>query len=417
MKMGSNGEELWAKTFGSAINAEGLITFIEINTNGDIVIGGEAKYAWDFAGQQVTFNTYGSAFMAAFEADGSEKWLLDLGNIPTLHYLAKFKNNKLLSIYDEKQVPDYSEYYRRRIVNEDGSLGPILSTLKTWSPESPAQNGTYENTFAYDSDSGIYYWSFYRISTSLVINDNDTLRAYLNNTNGFYLLKLDTNLNILDSFKALNGKRRPAPIAVLPGKGFCIQTEVFGALYFDSTSVEIPNGADYAYMMMEFDQDFNLLDTFIVMSDRFDYFFNKGLAYMPNGDIVTQYASEEDITFGDTFFNSANRSWTHMTVLGIHKGYYGEEDDDITYASRDLKDEAITLFPNPAKDFISLKMKNNKEILDYSIISMNGKQIANGQFKGSNYQIDISNLNVGMYLLQLRDSSGHESHKKFMVSH
>ncbi len=69
--------------------------------------------------------------------------------------------------------------------------------------------------------------------------------------------------------------------------------------------------------------------------------------------------------------------------------------------------EMISAYPNPAKEFIQIKMQ---EAADVSIYSSRGEHIrtfskAELAYNGSEMKIDIGDLNTGMYLIELKSES------------
>ncbi len=66
----------------------------------------------------------------------------------------------------------------------------------------------------------------------------------------------------------------------------------------------------------------------------------------------------------------------------------------------------LVVYPNPATDGkFQIASTSNLEIVKYSIISLDGKKVASGNVKKSN-EIDASNLNSGIYLIQIQTNLG-----------
>lgn len=63
----------------------------------------------------------------------------------------------------------------------------------------------------------------------------------------------------------------------------------------------------------------------------------------------------------------------------------------------------ISLFPNPSSDFIQIKSKNSEK-LGVKIFSMTGQLVLKGTY-ASDEKIDVSKLNVGVYLVQVNGST------------
>jgi subtilisin family serine protease len=64
------------------------------------------------------------------------------------------------------------------------------------------------------------------------------------------------------------------------------------------------------------------------------------------------------------------------------------------------KDIDVEVFPNPAKDFIQIR-HNLNETIQYEILGLNSGEIKSGFLSTRNAQINLHNLNSGVYLLRL----------------
>lgn len=65
----------------------------------------------------------------------------------------------------------------------------------------------------------------------------------------------------------------------------------------------------------------------------------------------------------------------------------------------------LQLFPNPAKDQLSIQIDNSFIGLDYSIVDPLGKIILSGKIRDKKMVIDINTLSSGIYFLQIKNSS------------
>lgn len=65
----------------------------------------------------------------------------------------------------------------------------------------------------------------------------------------------------------------------------------------------------------------------------------------------------------------------------------------------------IILYPNPAKDFISVKLNNSATDKNYSIADISGKIILSGQLQNDSSIINVRKLKKGTYLLKI--GAGH----------
>jgi hypothetical protein len=64
----------------------------------------------------------------------------------------------------------------------------------------------------------------------------------------------------------------------------------------------------------------------------------------------------------------------------------------------------VRIYPNPAKDI--LYVKSDLENFEYAIISILGNVVSKGKLFKSETQIDVSNINSGVYFLVLKSENG-----------
>jgi hypothetical protein len=69
-------------------------------------------------------------------------------------------------------------------------------------------------------------------------------------------------------------------------------------------------------------------------------------------------------------------------------------------AISEITNDRVTLFPNPIKDILNLRLEQEGEY-KFSILNYNGKVIESGRFNEINHQIDLRSLNTGIYFIQL----------------
>ena len=68
----------------------------------------------------------------------------------------------------------------------------------------------------------------------------------------------------------------------------------------------------------------------------------------------------------------------------------------------------MKLYPNPSKDWV--KIDGISEVSDVQIFDITGKLVLLQEYQVDD-RIDISNLTVGMYILNIRNSEGVSSKK------
>ncbi|MBK8601586.1 MAG: T9SS type A sorting domain-containing protein [Saprospiraceae bacterium] len=112
--------------------------------------------------------------------------------------------------------------------------------------------------------------------------------------------------------------------------------------------------------------------------------------------------NEQNYLFSDTQVNEA---------LNYYRLKMVDEDNSFSYSKilsvSNLEEEPISLFPNPVIDdlFISKGYENNS----FLILNANGQLIKKGILV--NNKINLKELNVGIYYLQVNSNNGNNSYK------
>lgn len=116
-----------------------------------------------------------------------------------------------------------------------------------------------------------------------------------------------------------------------------------------------------------------------------------------NPDTVVVIASSSGGYDLVNLFASAGEAGSMLWVddMTLNAGFIGIEEDYIN--------ENVSIYPNPATDFINISTPNLPENLRYAIFDMNGKQLLTGRVNGNNSQVDISTLASGVYGLVIQD--------------
>ncbi|WP_052172476.1 T9SS type A sorting domain-containing protein [Psychroserpens jangbogonensis] len=66
--------------------------------------------------------------------------------------------------------------------------------------------------------------------------------------------------------------------------------------------------------------------------------------------------------------------------------------------------KAVSIFPNPSRDYITIMMPNLETIKKYSILNALGQEVIKGSIK-SNEEIDIRNFMNGLYFMKFDDGN------------
>ncbi len=74
--------------------------------------------------------------------------------------------------------------------------------------------------------------------------------------------------------------------------------------------------------------------------------------------------------------------------------------------------ELISLFPNPASDKLHIKTSNSSQIQELQIFSLMGRKLMHQDYLTSDFSLDITSLEGGSYIIQIRleDNTLHTKH-------
>lgn len=72
--------------------------------------------------------------------------------------------------------------------------------------------------------------------------------------------------------------------------------------------------------------------------------------------------------------------------------------------SRQKTDASLLVYPNPAQDFLYLKMDQNFQPVFFTITDLHGKTVLKGNLQNNSNAIDIQSLANGFYVIQVADS-------------
>lgn len=68
-----------------------------------------------------------------------------------------------------------------------------------------------------------------------------------------------------------------------------------------------------------------------------------------------------------------------------------------------ILEQSVLIYPNPASDKINIEIKGNFGKVQYSVYNTSGKIVQNGKIKDFSKTVDISNLERGVYIFELKD--------------
>ncbi len=130
-------------------------------------------------------------------------------------------------------------------------------------------------------------------------------------------------------------------------------------------------------------QTWNTVSTSWVNEGQSDY------SYYPNGNI-NQIIDQDWLT--NEWVNAERITYTYGTSTG----------------RVEIKDEkSISVYPNPADDFITIRSDFNFNSSKYSLEDQAGKQVRTGRLTDRITTLDISGLADGLYILRVGDTRQH----------
>ncbi len=75
---------------------------------------------------------------------------------------------------------------------------------------------------------------------------------------------------------------------------------------------------------------------------------------------------------------------------------------------------ALTLWPNPVKDALHIRLETQTFPLDYDILDMSGRIVARGQMFHTEETIGTAGLQDGVYFIRIRHGGRHVAAGRFV---
>ncbi|WP_040278072.1 T9SS type A sorting domain-containing protein [Psychroserpens damuponensis] len=113
--------------------------------------------------------------------------------------------------------------------------------------------------------------------------------------------------------------------------------------------------------------------------------------------------SEAHLIDPSDLFGAGATSWTQLTALGLTFSSTAFTIEGSTLSVDEFALETVSLFPNPAKNTLHLDMPASIGDFNTEIFSVLGQSVSRNT---NSSQLDISNLNTGMYLLKISTDNG-----------
>lgn len=92
---------------------------------------------------------------------------------------------------------------------------------------------------------------------------------------------------------------------------------------------------------------------------------------------------------------------------------------DRFFSNRLLAKKVCTLYlnPNPASDIVTIKLKEDINNNQISVLNMMKEQVFTTNINTSNYELDVSNFVNRMYIVNVISKSKYECREKLVIIH
>lgn len=117
---------------------------------------------------------------------------------------------------------------------------------------------------------------------------------------------------------------------------------------------------------------------------------------------------------GNSFATFGEDASGELYIAGKASGTVHKIHGSVTASIADVEN-AIKVFPNPAKDFISVESSSNAMISDMILYDVSGKEILKQSFGTTSATLNISAISNGLYILKVKNSEGKTSTHKIPV--
>lgn len=132
--------------------------------------------------------------------------------------------------------------------------------------------------------------------------------------------------------------------------------------------------------------------------------------------IGVRYYAENGIFTSRTGFDIVAENTTGDFIGRTHFEVRDDEGSSVPRSNNSDTGEEISIYPNPVGGN-TLYVENLTTDASYSIYGIDGKAQTIGKFNKDQKSIDISELNIGVYFLQIRQENGKVETKKLIKTH
>ena len=124
-----------------------------------------------------------------------------------------------------------------------------------------------------------------------------------------------------------------------------------------------------------------------------------------NNAAITDFDSSNTLKLTCILVDDINASYLANWTKDAANTFVADEADcraRVLSITQESLQQYISLYPNPIKDFVTVKLSNQLELKDIKIINLLGKEIVNTKLE----KVNLSNLPSGIYLLKITTDKG-----------
>ena len=365
VKLENDGDFVWAKSFsGGSVSFENIEdrdkgNAIEVDNNGNIFVAGLFKETVDFDTSSAVSSLVSAgltdAFIAKLDTNGNLIWVKKIGG--TSRDIGKSMGLDVLgNVY---LMGYYSETFDGTIIDFNPNAGVVNLVIQN----------NIQNAVVKFNSAGEFVWAkrFRGNSTSNL----DCAKSFSVDQSG--------NVFVLERFSGT--VNTPVTYDFNEGSGVFNLTSSTNGIYVS----KINSNGDFV--------------TAFITGTNFNNISPNAFCASSTGELYSagRYDGTNDFDPTDGIFNLAATTYSCFLQKMSHQTLAIQENSRLT----------LNFYPNPATSVLNFKLNNSIENATLKIISITGQTVLQLQnLAGDNFNIDVSELSAGLYIIQLANEGG-----------
>ncbi|MUU79407.1 T9SS type A sorting domain-containing protein [Winogradskyella endarachnes] len=417
VKLDTDGNFLWATSFGATDDSFESISDVGTDSNGDIYVTGfynsTISIAHPAGTSSITSSGFSDIFVFKYASDGYYLWMYSAGG-------TDFDLGMSIDVtpsgdsYITGQYRETSTFYTPMFGTESITLsttpnyrGLFALKLDTWGnyqnaiKVGEAQSECIGTAIAVDNNNNAYVTGYY--GGILISNEGTSDQFSIDSDSNYeaFVAKVDFTNSNTSWINEIDG----GPDSIF---GYGIDIDSNNTIYatgFFSSTLTVGN-----YTLNK--QTTHVFDSYLVKMNSAGE-FSGGYQFGALNAVESQPVtvdSNDNIIIAGSFRETANISpfaseTIQITSSGFRDNYlFKIASNSLLNIADNNFDESIRIYPNPVKDILNISSQEPLQSENYTIFDINGKSMLTGIVNFNN-QINISHLNSGFYFLVLNGSS------------